>query len=207
MLVITFCNKVVVVYFSCMINLVWILIAQYSVIVIHCCTFGGINYNIFSLNCFIWGIHIRVGREKHSPKYLSFSPFQIAVPVTFKCVLPIFYCKQRLMALSCVAFWFSLELNPFCHIMRIIARHLSFVGSCSGSYLNFIQLIRISFCPFDIDYCCQNKTLFYGKAIVWNEIFLVPLIPPININADLLSPSKTVKVQYISRWNINILRL
>ena len=52
MLVITFCNKFVCVYFSCMINLVWILIAQYSVIVIHCCTFGGINYNIFSLNCF-----------------------------------------------------------------------------------------------------------------------------------------------------------
>lgn len=50
------------------------------------------------------------------------------------------------------------------------------------------NFFKFSFWPFDMDCCCQNKTLFYGKAIVLNEIFLVPLIPP--INADLLSEEK-----------------
>ena len=65
--------------------------------------------------------------------------------------------------------------------------------------------------------------MFYSKAIVWNEIFLVPLILAINIDAaDLLSlekfksfskmenfKSKNWKVtslsnQFLSKLNLNI---
>ena len=117
---------------------------------------------------------------------ISFSPSQI--PVTLKFGFPIFYRKQKLLTFLCVEF---LKIGSILSEHQVTRGGFKFkFFTISGSYLDFIHLIRISFWPFDIDYSCQNKTLFYGKAIVSNEIFLVPLIPAINIDTDLIPPAK-----------------
>ena len=132
---------------------------------------------------------------------ISFSPSQI--PVTLKFGFPIFYRKQKLLTFLCV---------EFLKIGSILSEHqvaqggfkfkqeknnnieFSFLGNRVFYHFRvlprFYPSHKISFCPFDIDYCCQNKTLFYGKAIVSNVIFLVPLIPAININTDLIPLAK-----------------